>query len=258
MPAPLDIPGAGQRVLAFTAHPDDEIFFAGLLHACARRGARVEVVCATAGEAGRRRDPTYSPELGLGALRLVELERSCAALGVASARCLGWPDGGVPGPEEGGSLQALGACLQGDLPALTLSFGPDGAYGHKDHVRLGRLAEAAWRLSGAPGVFAQAAFPRGLFIPLRRALSRVKGGPIDAGIRPEQLGCDRGDVDLCLPLTLPEPSGPPLAGVKRQALAAHRSQLAGGEPLSFLGEDLTRALLDEEWYRVVRPAPHDA
>ena len=46
---------AGLRLLAVFAHPDDESLACGAtLARCAAEGARVSLLCATLGEAGRR------------------------------------------------------------------------------------------------------------------------------------------------------------------------------------------------------------
>src|SRR5215471_8392735 len=68
-------------LLAVFAHPDDELFHAGMLAHLAERGARVTLVCATDGEAGHAH-PSVGPVDDLGALRVEELRRSCARLGI--------------------------------------------------------------------------------------------------------------------------------------------------------------------------------
>jgi GlcNAc-PI de-N-acetylase len=68
-------------VLVAWAHPDDEIFHGGILAHLAERGARVTLVCATDGEAGKTH-PSVGPVDDVGALRVEELRRSCARLGI--------------------------------------------------------------------------------------------------------------------------------------------------------------------------------
>ena len=65
-------------LLVALAHPDDEIFHGGVLAHLSDRGARVTLVCATDGEAGKPH-PSVGPVDDLGALRVEELRRSCAA-----------------------------------------------------------------------------------------------------------------------------------------------------------------------------------
>ena len=68
-------------LLVAFAHPDDEIFHGGTLAHLAERGARVTLVCATDGDAGKAH-PSVGPVDDLGALRVEELRRSCTHLGI--------------------------------------------------------------------------------------------------------------------------------------------------------------------------------
>jgi hypothetical protein len=56
-------------ILVAFAHLDDEIFHGGILAHLAERGARVTLVCATDGEAGKAH-PSVEPVDDLGAARL--------------------------------------------------------------------------------------------------------------------------------------------------------------------------------------------
>jgi LmbE family N-acetylglucosaminyl deacetylase len=70
------------RVLALGAHPDDvELQAGGTLAAWARRGARVELACFTAGEKGSP-DPAADPA-ELARVRQAEAEAAALALGAA-------------------------------------------------------------------------------------------------------------------------------------------------------------------------------
>ena len=77
--------------LAVFAHPDDEVFSAGILANLAEREVRVTLACATAGEAGK-----IHPSLGrvddLGAVRTAELACSCRRLGIEPPVFLGFHD----------------------------------------------------------------------------------------------------------------------------------------------------------------------
>src|SRR5215467_10368541 len=68
-------------ILVALAHPDDEIFHGGMLAHLAERGARVTLVCATDGEAGKPH-PSMGPVSDLGAVRVEELRLSCQRLGL--------------------------------------------------------------------------------------------------------------------------------------------------------------------------------
>lgn len=220
-----------RKLLAFFAHPDDEAFAAGgLIAFAARAGAKVFVVSATRGELGSRRGKAASPD-ALGFVRAHELGASCRILGAADPRFLGLRDGAVEPEAAAASLAAL---LSDIGPDLIVTFGADGAYGHRDHLA---CTDAVARLAPLAPVL-HAVFPRGIFAPVCRALRRFD----IVDLRPDRLGVDREAVDLLLPLDAE------LAGRKREALGAHVSQLDDGDPRSFLRLGLIDPLLREEWY----------
>jgi LmbE family N-acetylglucosaminyl deacetylase len=133
-------------VLAFHAHPDDEVLLTGgTISGLAAAGHRVIIVVACDG------DMWPGPQQGP---RLAELQRSAAILGAAKAVHLGYADSGhgpllftdPPGrtrfaragvPEAAAKLAAL---LQGERADLLLSYDRQGGYGHRDHVRCIRSA----------------------------------------------------------------------------------------------------------------------
>ncbi len=84
------------RLLAITAHPDDESGgFGGTLALYAARGVEVGVVCATRGEAGRHRGHTTSRE-ELARVRAGEFHRACKFLGASWQEIYEYPDAGLP------------------------------------------------------------------------------------------------------------------------------------------------------------------
>jgi N-acetyl-1-D-myo-inositol-2-amino-2-deoxy-alpha-D-glucopyranoside deacetylase len=231
------------RVLALFPHPDDEAYAAGgLLAHCAAAGAAVRLVCATRGERGSDRSGGVAPGPALAALRTRELEQSCAALGIGRPRFLDLPDGAL-GAHHAAGAALVAAQLRDHRPHLVVTLGPDGAYGHLDHTAFTAMVGDAMRAAAAPpSRLLHALFPRALFAPLWRALSRRRPPPV-APIDPATLGVEATAADLRLD------TGAHRAR-KLAAIAAHRSQLAGGDPFSFLLPGLIEPLLDEEWYAV--------
>ncbi len=144
-------------ILAITAHPDDESFlFGGALAMHARNGGRACLLCLTDGQVGRTGGLVASDQLG--ALRRNELLRACAHLGIPEILAPGFADGALDeiGDEEGtrivrDTIDEVGA-------DVLLTFGPEGASGHKDH-------KACWRWTCAAArderVYA-ATFPEGM------------------------------------------------------------------------------------------------
>ena len=134
-------------ILSVWAHPDDETYLAGGVMAAARdAGQRVVCVTATAGELGTD-DPTTWPPERLAPIRRWEAAAAMAVLGVHEHHVLGLRDGGLA------DLTISGAELIGDLideiqPDTILTFGPDGATFHPDHIAVHRWVTEAWEARG--------------------------------------------------------------------------------------------------------------
>ncbi|WP_370625156.1 N-acetyl-1-D-myo-inositol-2-amino-2-deoxy-alpha-D-glucopyranoside deacetylase [Corynebacterium sp. TAE3-ERU30] len=149
-----EMPLDGVTVFAVHAHPDDEaIWTGGLLAHLARRGADVIVVTCTLGEQGEVIGEPYQNLVAehsdqLGGFRIRELQDSLAALGVRGIH-LGapgqWRDSGMAGDPSAAHPRALVNNLDQATeqlreliaeydPELLITYGPDGGYGHPDHI----------------------------------------------------------------------------------------------------------------------------
>ena len=156
-------------ILAAFAHPDDEIFHGGILAHLAERGARVTLVCATDGEAGKAH-PSVGPVDDLGALRVKELRRSCAQLGIDEPVLLRFHDSARKQWQRHHDPHALAnvdmldveAAVRGVIadvkPHVVLTYEPHGGYYHPDHVAIHRAATAAFFASGVLGADAPERF----------------------------------------------------------------------------------------------------
>lgn len=210
-------------VVAFHAHPDDEVLLTGgTLARLADEGHRVVIVVATDGAVG--------PAAGTG--RLDEFRESAAILGAARAVSLGYADSGhgpVLFPDPPGRVRfaradpadaagRLAALLGEERADLLLSYDARGGYGHRDHVR---VHEVGARAAGLAGVrVLEATVPRewaaaaarvlGALRLMRRRTRRETG----SWGTPKAAITHRVDVRR-------------QAGRKRAALAAHRSQVYG-------------------------------
>ena len=150
-------------LLVVFAHPDDEIFHSGMLAHLADRGARVTLVCATNGEAGKPH-PSVGPVDDLGALRAQELELSCARLGIEPPVLLGFHDSARKERQRHDDPHALAnvdmldveAAIRGVIadvkPHVVMTFEPHGGYYHPDHVAIQRATTAAFFSSSVMGV----------------------------------------------------------------------------------------------------------
>jgi LmbE family N-acetylglucosaminyl deacetylase len=147
-PASLSLAALG-TVLSVWAHPDDETYLAGGLMAAARdAGHRVVCATASAGERGTDDPATWPPER-LGAVRRHEAAAAMAILGVDDHRLLGLPDGALADHHAEG-VAWVGRLIDEVGPDTILTFGPDGATFHPDHLAVHKWVTAAWARRGAP------------------------------------------------------------------------------------------------------------
>jgi LmbE family N-acetylglucosaminyl deacetylase len=142
------------RLLGLYAHPDDETFCTGGTFArYAARGAEIMVVSATRGEAGQIRDAGIATRRTIGQVREQELRLACAQLGVQSARCLRHRDGTLARADREILVGELTHLIRDFRPTAVFTFGPDGGYGHPDHVTISAAATEAWHRAGDPTQF---------------------------------------------------------------------------------------------------------
>ena len=143
-----------QRLLAITAHPDDESgSLGGTLALYARRGVAVEVVCATRGEAGRHRGQARTVA-ELAELRVQEFHRACELLGIGRGDIWDYPDKGV----NQATFTDLGARLCRVIrevrPDIVLSMGLEGGLtGHPDHAAITHFATFAFHAAGRSDLY---------------------------------------------------------------------------------------------------------
>jgi LmbE family N-acetylglucosaminyl deacetylase len=133
------------RLMCVLAHPDDEsLATGGVLAQCATEGVSTYVVTATRGERGRYHDGVSSPGPDVvGREREAELAAATAALGVRETTVLGYPDGGLDQTNHEEVTAAIAAHIRRVRPHVVITFGPEGAYGHTDHIAISQLTVAA-------------------------------------------------------------------------------------------------------------------
>jgi LmbE family N-acetylglucosaminyl deacetylase len=151
-----DSPGGGRlaRLLGVFAHPDDETFCAGGTFArYAKDGAEVMVVSATRGQAGQIRDARVATRRTVAAAREGELRAACERLGVAQVRCWDYLDGILAEADFHDLVGQVVEVIREFRPDVVISFGPDGGYGHPDHIAISAAATAACRQAGDPASY---------------------------------------------------------------------------------------------------------
>lgn len=138
-------------VLIATAHPDDETFGCGGTTALlAGRGVPVHVLLATSGQAGEITAPelaTPENQANLGLLREAEARAAGAEVGVATIEFLGHQDGQLSAVGDLILARQVANTIRRLRPAVLITFGPDGVYGHPDHLAIHRATRLAWDLA---------------------------------------------------------------------------------------------------------------
>jgi len=141
------------RLATILAHPDDETFgVGGTLIRYTSDGAECHSLCLTRGERGNngRVDAPVAPPGRLGETRASEMAEAGRRMGLASATCLAYPDGGLADVDAEDVMRAIVRWLREVRPDVTIVWGPDGGYGHPDHVAAGeRALEAIARAASA-------------------------------------------------------------------------------------------------------------
>lgn len=298
----------GLRILAVHAHPDDEaLWTGGLLAHAARRGATVRVVTCTLGEEGEvigepLQGLTVDHSNQLGGFRYTELAHSLAILGVNGPTHQPWMLGGAGRYRDSGmagtpaaqnprafvnsgqsAVDDLIAILEDYTPHLIITYGPDGGYGHPDHIRAHQIVNSAVAAVGAgpaptgPDFLATATQCRNQVLwsvipetALKQGLSAITRIPdgwraptgmdytfTTPGPRPDLDFVADSAVDFTLPLSEQDWTA------KREAMAAHATQLwiadgrtshtnphtAWGSPGVFaLSNLIAQPLLQQEFY----------
>jgi LmbE family N-acetylglucosaminyl deacetylase len=238
-------------ILSIWAHPDDESYCcAGLMAAAVQAGQRVVCVTATRGESGSTDPDRWPPGPPLAAVRTAELAACLAEIGVTEHEWLDYPDGGCDRIDDEVAVSRLRGIVDRVRPDTVLTFGPDGATFHPDHVAVSRWATAA-----IAGTTAQLHYAT--VTPEWQAL-------LNRYVDPSMVMMADGE-----PVTLPAAEcsihliqDDDLLDVKYRAMLQQESQI--GPMLTLMGPDNFRALLAEEafclpgTYPVPRRPAHQA
>jgi LmbE family N-acetylglucosaminyl deacetylase len=133
------------KLMAVLAHPDDEsLGFGGTLARYSAEEVETCLVTATRGERGRFFSPERKTEPAeVGRVREAELRAAASVLGVREVFILGYPDGAVDQIDAAIAIAAIVRHIRRVRPQVVVTFGPDGAYGHPDHVAISQFTTAA-------------------------------------------------------------------------------------------------------------------
>jgi len=232
------------RVVLFSfAHPDDESYLAaGTIARTVTEGeARVILVTATRGEAATLGPDSFVTPSELAEVRAAELRRASALLGVDRVIQLDHPDGRLGAADPVRIRLQLTAVIRRHRPNVVVSFDPNGENLHPDHIAISRFTSDAIAVAADPRWLAELGEPhrieRLLWTPPTPVWTMLRSGRA----LPDWPGADlvidtRRFVDL-----------------KRQALAAHKSQRAGIDRLLLGQGDVERVLAAEAFRQAWGP-----
>jgi LmbE family N-acetylglucosaminyl deacetylase len=238
-------------VVAFHAHPDDEVILTGgTLARAAAEGHRVVVVVATDGFVGR------PPDFSCTVNRVAELRASAGVLGVHRVLHLGYADSGYgrllfPDPpgrtrfaraDTDEAARRLADVLREERADLLISYEANGGYGHRDHVKVHEVGERAAQLAATPRTV-YATMPRELLMRGLRAAERLHlpylydAAVVPTAYSPQASITHRIDVR-------------PFVALKKRAIGQHRSQLPriAAPLLALLPSAVYGLVAGREWF----------
>lgn len=132
------------KLMGVLAHPDDEsLGMGGTLAKYASEGIETYVVTATRGERGRYGDLDEFPGFeGVGRMREAELRAATNELGVKEVHFLDYMDGDLDKADPAEAVGKIATLIRQVRPHVIITFGPEGAYGHPDHIAISQFAMA--------------------------------------------------------------------------------------------------------------------
>ena len=111
----------------------------------------MHLVTATRGERGWFGAPADNPGLeALGRLREAELAAAAQVLDLQSVAFLDYVDGDLDQANVAEATSKIAHHLRRVKPHVVITFGPDGAYGHPDHIAISQFSQAAIVLAASP------------------------------------------------------------------------------------------------------------
>ncbi len=265
-------------LLAFHAHPDDEVTSTGgVLARYSRLGEQVVVVTATDGAEGEVHNYDNPEELrpDLVKIRAEEVAKALAILGVPNHHFLGFRDSGMMGTEpnqhpdcfwKADFMEAtarLVSRIRQYQPEVLTIYDPFGSYGHPDHIQVHRIGMAAYFGSDDTSRFPpqngespwkvtklyMSTWARSRAAAMIAA--RLKAGLITEEEAAEAAGWGTPDEDISTIVDVRE-----WVDLKVEALRAHRSQIPEDWfMLQAPTEDLPRTIGTEAFQRLYSRVP---
>jgi LmbE family N-acetylglucosaminyl deacetylase len=248
-------------LMAVHAHPDDEASSTGgVLAAYSDQGVRTVLVTCTNGEfgdgpAGLKPGEDGHDTAEVAQTRLAELREAAKHLGVTDLELLGYHDSGMPEWEYRNSPDAfcnvslenvidrIASLIEKYRPQVVITYDPDGAYQHPDHVHAARAGIGAVEKTGIPAKLYLTAMRRTEWQKIFEAL-RAAGEDVPEWELSED---ERRQVEESEARITTEIDIRPVLDRKRDALMAHASQITDSW-FSKIPPDVVQSAFGREWF----------
>jgi LmbE family N-acetylglucosaminyl deacetylase len=138
------------KLICIVAHPDDETLgMGGILAKYHAEGIETYLLTAIRGECGWQGNPAEDPgPKALGTIREAELRAAAAVLGISEVQLLDYLDSDLDKASPQDVIGRIVEHLRRIRPQGVITFGPDGTYGHPDHIAICQFATAAAACAG--------------------------------------------------------------------------------------------------------------
>jgi LmbE family N-acetylglucosaminyl deacetylase len=244
------------------AHPDDESFgFGGVLSAAADAGWETTYVVGTRGEVGEILVPGLATRETLGAVREKELLDALQLLGVGDVRFLGYRDSGMEGTPENAHPQAfvnqdvddvsrrVAEVIVEKRPTVVITYGPDGIYGHPDHIMAHKVGHAAVLKAGESGWQSPNLYYSSASRERIRRMAQLPNSPFAKMPREmlDAFGTPSAEITTWMDIRA-------YSKRKLTAIRAHRSQVGDDGPFAQMSDEERQMWLSIETARMV-PLP---
>jgi len=237
----------------------------------AAAGMRVVLVVATRGERGEPTLGVLAEGEPLWERRISESYASAQILGVQRVEFLGYVDSGMMGESSNDSPYSfwtadidaaagrLASILREEDAQILTIYDNNGGYGHPDHIMVHRVGLRAAEMAGTPRVFEttmnrdhfarmMAKFVQaGQVPPVVKAIVEVAEGAGAAAAEEEFVGSldefGKPESEITHAINVAD-----LVGLKRNAMLAHRSQIADDSWFLSMAPESFDAAFGTEWF----------
>ena len=236
------------KLMCVLAHPDDEsLGTGGTLAKYAAEGVETHLVTATRGQRGwKGTKEDYPGPDALGKHREGELRAAAEVLGIHRVCVLDYMDAELDETDPAEIIENIAEQIRAAKPHVLLTFGPDGVYGHPDHIAISQFATAAALRAAGGGASAHQVSKLYYMVESKAGIDAYQAA---FGVFNKQVdGVGRRAVaweDWAITTRLDTRA---YGNTVWQAISCHRSQLRDYEKLQGLSEAHKESIFGEQTY----------